>query len=442
MTLTEIRSALEALGVRPSRRLGQNFLHDQNLAGRLVELCGVGEGDLAVEIGPGLGALTEGILARRPARLLLLEKDHRLAAYLRGKFPAAEVVEGDALEALRAPQPPSAGGHSSLDIGRFAVLGNLPYSVASPLIVRLAEPDLRPRRMVFTIQLEVAERLAARPDTKDYGLLTLLVQPFYEVEIARRLPTSVFWPEPEVRSATVVLTRRAGYPFPTLGDEALFGARVRRAFQQRRKTLGAVFGRELADAALRPRRPAELGVEEWARANAVSFAGRVDPEADPSGETFEVVDAQDRVVGRAPRAQVHAERLLHRAVHVFVRNARGQLLLQRRSPLKDVAPNAWDSAAAGHLAPGEGYDACARREVAEELGASLPLRPVRKFAACEELGWEFIRLYEATAEGPFRFPPSEIRELRWWEPAEVRVAVEERPADFAASFRHLWSRAA
>ena len=195
-------------------------------------------------------------------------------------------------------------------------------------------------------------------------------------------------------------------------------------------------------AALRPRRPAELGVEEWARANAVSFAGRVDPEADPSGETFEVVDAQDRVVGRAPRARVHAERLLHRAVHVFVRNARGQLLLQRRSPLKDVAPNAWDSAAAGHLAPGEGYDACARREVAEELGASLPLRAVRKFAACEDLGWEFIHLYEATAEGPFRFPPSEIRELRWWEPAEVRAALSERPADFAASFRHLWSRAA
>jgi isopentenyldiphosphate isomerase len=294
--------------------------------------------------------------------------------------------------------------------------------------------------MVFTIQLEVAERLAARADTKDYGLLTLLVAPFYKVEIARRIPTSVFWPAPEVKSATVVLTRHAGFPFPTLDEEARFGRIVRRAFQQRRKTLGAVFGDELPDPALRPRRPAELDLEAWARATAISFADRTDPEADPSDEIFEIVDKDDRVVGRVPRRRVHAEHLLHRAVHVFVKNSQGEILLQRRSPLKDMAPNTWDSAAAGHLAVGESYDACARREIVEELGTSVPLTPVRKYDACEALGWEFIHLYEARAEGPFRFPPAEISELRWWEPSAVDTAIEKKSADFAASFRHLWIR--
>ncbi|MCC7518955.1 MAG: ribosomal RNA small subunit methyltransferase A [Verrucomicrobiae bacterium] len=450
MTLTEIRRTLAALGIRPRRRLGQNFLHDQNVAQRIVELCGVEAGDSVVEIGPGLGALTERLLARHPSRLLLLEKDLRFAAYLREKYPFAELVAGDALQTLETLKaqnektllsaPESAV--SPFLIGEALVVGNLPYSVASPLLVRLAEADLRPRRMIFTIQLEVAERLAAKSDTKDYGLLTLLIRPFYEVALARRIPPSVFWPSPEVSSATIVLTRRAGWPFPTLDDEARFGKLVRRAFQQRRKTLGAIFGETLDETALRSRRPAELDVEEWARAAAVSFTDRRDPEADPGNELFEVVDAQDRVVGRAPRRRVHAERLRHRAVHVFVRNARGEVLLQRRSPLKDLAPNAWDSSAAGHLASGEDCDAGARREIVEELGADFPLTLVRKFDACEELGWEFIHLYDARAEGPFRFPASEIRELRWWTPADVDAAIAKHPSDFAASFRYLWSRCA
>lgn len=466
MTLTEIRQALSEMGVRPSRQLGQNFLHDKNVAARIVELCRIREGDSVVEIGPGLGALTRGLLEARPGRLLLLERDHRFAAFLRERFPSAELIEGDAMKTLASGMrtdsllpgdatPPSRFrdegvaapdgvplgiGRFSLAVGDFTFVGNLPYSVASPLIVRLAEPDLRPQRMVFTIQLEVAERLAARADTKDYGLLTLLVAPFYKVEIARRIPTSVFWPAPEVKSATVVLTRHAGFPFPTLDEEARFGRIVRRAFQQRRKTLGAVFGDELPDPALRPRRPAELDLEAWARATAISFADRTDPEADPSDEIFEIVDKDDRVVGRVPRRRVHAEHLLHRAVHVFVKNSQGEILLQRRSPLKDMAPNTWDSAAAGHLAVGESYDACARREIVEELGTSVPLTPVRKYDACEALGWEFIHLYEARAEGPFRFPPAEISELRWWEPSAVDTAIEKKSADFAASFRHLWIR--
>lgn len=444
MTLTEIRRALEGLGVRPSRQLGQNFLHDGNVIRRIVEICGIREGDSVVEIGPGLGALTRGLLEARPGRLLLLERDRRFAAFLRERFPSAEIVEGDAMETLCAlgrpsEGPPFAMGHRPLDIGHSVVVGNLPYSVASPLIVRLAESDLRPRRMVFTLQLEVAERLTAPADTKDYGLLTLFVRPFYEAKIARRIPTSVFWPRPEVSSATVVLTRRTGFPFPSPGDEARFRGIVRRAFQQRRKTLGAVFGAELPDPALRPCRPAELDVEAWARAAAISFAGRSDPEADPSDELFEIVDENERVVERIPRRRVHAEHLLHRAVHVFVRNSRGEILLQRRSPLKDMAPNTWDSAAAGHLAVGESYDDCARREIVEELGVSVPLTPVRKFDACEALGGEFIHLYEARAEGPFRFPPAEISELRWWDPVTVDAAITRKPADFAASFRHLWA---
>ncbi|NUN93327.1 MAG: ribosomal RNA small subunit methyltransferase A [Verrucomicrobiae bacterium] len=446
MTLTELRATLAALGVRPSRRLGQNFLHDQNLARRIVDLGEIAEGDPVIEIGPGLGALTEDLTARRPGRLFLIERDLRFAAFLRARFPGAQLIEGDALEALAPHEsarpdsdaPRFAENRLPQAVDRFTVLGNLPYSVASPLMVRLAEADLRPRRMVFTVQLEVAQRLAAQPGAKDYGLLTLLLQPFYEISIARKLPPSVFWPPPEVASATVLFVRRAGFPFPSLAEERSYRRIVRRAFQQRRKTLGAVFGDELSDPVLRKRRPAEIGVEEWARAAAIAFAGPQSAETDSAEELFDIVDDQDRVVGRAPRRRVHAEQLRHRAIHLFVWNARGQILLQRRSPLKDLAPNAWDSSAAGHLASGEGYEACARREVLEELGARLSLSPLRKFAPVEALGWEHVQLYEARAEGPFRFSAAEISELRWWNPTEVDAAIARHPDDFAPSFRHLW----
>lgn len=431
MTLGEIRSHLDRLSLRPSRRLGQNFLHDQNVARLIVELAEIRPDDHVLEIGPGLGALT-GFIAPRCRALTLIEKDRRLADFLRTRFPAATLIEGDALEEIA-----NLGAPTSLS----TVLGNLPYSIASPLIVRLAEADLRPPRMLFTIQLEVAQRLAASPRTHDYGLLTLLVQPFYHVEIVRKIPATVFWPTPEIASAVVRLTRR---PEPLLSNPALetrFRDLARRAFQQRRKTLGAIFGPDLPPSANTRRRPEELTIGEWsslARAPGGETTGNASSPANGGDEWFDVVNDHDEVIGRERRADVHRRDLLHRAIHIFLWNTRGELLLQKRSALKDVAPNTWDSSAAGHLGTGEDYDPAATREVVEELGVSPTLTRARKFDARAELGWEFVWLYEGKSEGPFQFPESEISELRWWSPGEITDAVKARPGEFAPSFRWIW----
>ncbi|MBI4023627.1 MAG: ribosomal RNA small subunit methyltransferase A [Verrucomicrobia bacterium] len=427
MTLTEIRLRLAELGVRPSRRFGQNFLHDQNLARRIVELADARPDEPVLEIGPGLGALTEWLI-RFGTDLTLIEKDRRLAAFLRGRYPDVKVIEGDALTEISNLTAAKAG--QEFQISNWLVLGNLPYPIASPLMIRLCEGDLRPRRMLFTVQREVAERMAALHGCRDYGLLTLLIQPFYEVKILRKIPATVFWPRPDVNSALVALSRRERQPFVRPEEEAAFRGIVKCAFQKRRKTLRAIFGNATPAGAPQDRRPEELSVEEW-----IAAAPR-HPQHEE--EMFDVVNAQDEVAGQERRSTVHARDLLHRAVHIFIRNGKGELLLQKRSATKDISPNTWDSSAAGHLGVGEPYDDAARREVLEELGVAPALRRAQKFEARKELGWEFVWLYEGESEGPFRFPESEISELRWWTPVQIEAALTHHPEEFASSFRHIW----
>jgi isopentenyldiphosphate isomerase len=158
-------------------------------------------------------------------------------------------------------------------------------------------------------------------------------------------------------------------------------------------------------------------------------------------EIFDVVNDQDVVISSERRSEVHRKGLWHRAVHIFVWNRKGELLLQKRSAHKDVSPNTWDSSAAGHLNSGEEYDAAASREIMEELGFSTPLARLEKFAACEALGWEFVWLYQTSHEGPFQFPEMEISGLKWWKPSAIDAAAERHPRDFARSFLHLWKHA-
>jgi 16S rRNA (adenine1518-N6/adenine1519-N6)-dimethyltransferase len=286
--------------------------------------------------------------------------------------------------------------------------------------------------MQFTIQLEVAERLVARPRTKDYGVLTLLTQPFYEIRIARKIPSSVFWPKPEVDSAVVTLIRRVEPVIRDDSEERLYRQMIKKAFQQRRKTLGSIFKKDLPTGFESKARPEELGIGDWAR-----FA-RAFSTAQGGQEMFDVVDSKDRVISQQLRHIVHRDRLLHRAVHIFVWNQHGELLLQMRASQKDVAPNTWDSSAAGHLDVGEEYDRAAHREVGEELGISVSLEPLRKFEACASLGWEFVWLYKGVSEGPFQFPSEEISEIKWWKPALIDRAIQDQPSLFAPSFRYIW----
>jgi isopentenyldiphosphate isomerase len=159
-------------------------------------------------------------------------------------------------------------------------------------------------------------------------------------------------------------------------------------------------------------------------------------------EIFDVVNERDEVISQASRREVHARGLRHRAVHVLVFNARGEVFLQKRSLLKDRQPGVWDSSASGHVESGEDYDACAVREVREELGVTLTEPPERlfKFDACEATDQEFVWVYHARHEGPFTLPPEEIERGGWFAPAEVTRWIAERPQEFATALVAIWKR--
>ena len=158
-------------------------------------------------------------------------------------------------------------------------------------------------------------------------------------------------------------------------------------------------------------------------------------------EIFDVVDEQDEVVGQATRAHVHAAGLMHRAVHVLVFNARREVFLQKRSLSKDKSPGLWDSSASGHVDHDEAYDACALRELAEEIGL-IPAQPPRrlfKLSACVETDQEHVWVYRCAAEGPFRLHPGEIERGEWVQPAEVSRRIQSNPEAFSGAFIHLWN---
>jgi 16S rRNA (adenine1518-N6/adenine1519-N6)-dimethyltransferase len=439
VTASEIRTELEALEVRPSRRLGQNFLADANIAAAIVAQLGLGAGDSVVEIGAGLGALSEH-LAGRVRRLTLVEADRRLAGWLRERFggdPSVEVVEADA---------------ATLDLRRFfagrpvKVVGNLPYSAGGAILKNTLGNPSPFDRAVFMLQKEVCDRLCAAPRSKDYGALSLRVQSRWVPQTRRLVPPDVFWPRPEVGSAVVVLDPRDRRSLPAF-DDALFDRLVRHGFAQRRKQLKKLLPPRPGGAAWTGS-AAALGVPETARAEELSLAHWValtnlydggsagGAAGQHGGEVFDVVDADDAVTGRATRAEVHAQGFRHRAVHLLIFNRQGELFLQKRSHLKDVHPGLWDSSAAGHLDAGEDYEAAAGRELREELGIDAELSEAGRIAACEGTGWEFVRVYTGTVEKPrdIRYPPAEIETGAFFPLATVRTWTARRPEDFASGF--------
>lgn len=162
----------------------------------------------------------------------------------------------------------------------------------------------------------------------------------------------------------------------------------------------------------------------------------------PVKDIFDVVDKDDKILRQEPRAVVHREKLLHRAVHVFVFNQAGQLYLQRRSMTKDTAPGKWVSSCSGHVDTGEDYDEAADRELIEEIGLHDPanLKRIFKEAPCRQTGYEFVCVYTCNSEGPFTLDPDEIIEGRWVDLPELNGWLEKAPRDFAWSFSHLWAK--
>jgi isopentenyldiphosphate isomerase len=161
-----------------------------------------------------------------------------------------------------------------------------------------------------------------------------------------------------------------------------------------------------------------------------------------SEEIFDVVNERDEVVGRKPRSEVHRLGLLHRAVHVLVFNSRGEIFLQKRSMTKDREPGKWDSSSSGHVNSGEDYDACAVRELREEIGLTVAKAPERlfKIVARPETDQEFVWVYRCEAEGPFQLHPDEIERGGWFTPDKISSWMAEKPEDFASAFGLIWSK--
>ena len=159
-------------------------------------------------------------------------------------------------------------------------------------------------------------------------------------------------------------------------------------------------------------------------------------------EVFDVVDAKDQVIGQQPRSEVHRLGLMHRATHVLVFNAAGSVFLQKRSMKKDRQPGVWDSSASGHVNTREDYDACAVRELQEEIGLHLLNPPERlfKLPASAETDQEHVWIYRCRAEGPFQLDPEEIEAGGWFAPEEVSRWMQDRPQDFATALRVIWPR--
>jgi 16S rRNA (adenine1518-N6/adenine1519-N6)-dimethyltransferase len=437
MRLSEIEATLREIEVAPVKTLGQNFLHDHNLARWIVEKAEVTSDDYVVEIGPGLGALTELILDRG-ARVLAIEKDRRLANFLRQHFPGSrlKIQHGDALDfdvrSLFA-QP------------RVKCVGNLPYYIASQLLIKFVEYPSPIFLFLFMLQKEMARRLSAQPATKDYGALSVLIQSRYRVRYLRTVSGTVFLPQPGVDSALVQLTPREAEELPVF-DQETFRKLVNRGFSQRRKQLQNLLREEVPDwedAANQlgidtKVRGEELSLQQWITlSNFVRSPGQNDAE-NVALESFPVVDKNDRWLRDALRTEVHGNKLRHRAVHILIFRANDDVFLQKRSRWKDRHPLKWDSSAAGHVNAGEEYDTAALRELNEELGISTELKRITKLPASKQTGQEFIWLYRGRHDGPFRLAPSEIEHGDFFPVALVSEWILARPDDFAPGFVACW----
>ncbi len=264
----DITELLGSLGLRPRRSLGQNFLADPNTARRITRLAGVQEGDRVLEIGPGIGSLTLS-LAEVAAEVVAVELDRALLPLLERVLAGVDNVQirhADAMEVDLA----ALLAHWS---GRWRMVSNLPYNIATPLVMRVLAEVPAVESLFVMVQREVGDRLAARPGSKAYGAVSVKVAYYASATVLGEVPPSVFVPKPKVTSALVRLDRRPAPPIEIDSEERFF-ALVHAGFAQRRKTLrrslrcvlGADADRVLADSGVDPGLRGEaLDLLDWAQ---------------------------------------------------------------------------------------------------------------------------------------------------------------------------------
>ena len=262
MNLSEIRNLLREEDIMLTKSLGQTFMHDQNQLRKIVGLAKLTAADHVIEIGPGLGSLT-GLLLQTAGHVTAIETDRRLVKLLderfgeRGNFT---LQHADAMKIVRK---------SKFDWSKHKLVANLPYSIASPLLIDLAASAGRPRGMIVTLQLEVVQRLLAQSATKEYGVLTLLIGLHYATGESFVIPRGSFYPEPNVDSGCIELLRRETPPLlPELCP--VFKKIVKRVFAERRKKMMKLLKRDWPEAAVVEAFDA-LGLDEKIRAERVTL---------------------------------------------------------------------------------------------------------------------------------------------------------------------------
>jgi 16S rRNA (adenine1518-N6/adenine1519-N6)-dimethyltransferase len=286
----EIRELAARLGVAPTKKLGQNFLHDANTIRRIVAAAGLEPGDVALEVGPGLGSLTLGLVGA-VAHVHAVEIDPKLAAALPATVAAANLTvhPGDALRVRAA----------DLDPSPTVLVANLPYNVAVPVVLHLLAELPALRGGLVLVQKEVADRLTAGPGSKVYGVPSVKLAWYADARPAGKVPPAVFWPVPNVDSGLVAFTRRDP---PAGADRAAVFAVVDAAFAQRRKTLRAALAgwaggpdraeRVLLAAGIDPRARGEsLTVREFAAIAAAAKPSDPGGKLSQSGKQPEEVDS-------------------------------------------------------------------------------------------------------------------------------------------------------
>jgi 16S rRNA (adenine1518-N6/adenine1519-N6)-dimethyltransferase len=248
---------LRTLNKFPNKKFGQNFLVDEKVLIDIVEAANLKEEGTVVEIGPGLGVLTEE-LSKKTGRVIAVEADRELADYLRGRnFPNTTVITGDALQV-----------EWDLTIeGDYKIVANIPYSITSPLLKKIFSLKKKPSEVILLVQKELAERLVAKPKTRARGFMTVLREANAEAEIIRTVKPGSFYPAPQVDSAAIKLT-----PFAGNKMAALFWPIIEAGFRHKRQTLANALSADLqVNKAETSKVLEEVGLTTMARAEELSF---------------------------------------------------------------------------------------------------------------------------------------------------------------------------
>ncbi len=260
-----IRELLERLKHRPNKGLGQHYLIDANILGILLSAAEIQASDQLLEVGPGLGALTQALMATG-VPVTAIEKDRRMVGHLRENFHSLKLLEADIL---------NVDLNALFSEGINKIVANLPYSIGSRFIVHALEANPLPKKMVFMVQKEVAERLTAQMGEKTYGPLAIWSQLNYTVKNIKNVSPRCFMPAPKVWSAIVCFEKRAT-PLATVSDYPQFKKLIKLSFSQRRKQIGShlrkngpEFFQGLEKAGIDPiLRPEQISIKQWARIQA------------------------------------------------------------------------------------------------------------------------------------------------------------------------------